>query len=63
MLWNESKQKWEPWEDEGKLVVGIGELSFEEMPKGPVPGKLETVINNGLEMIKTTGNFIKNLFD
>lgn len=63
MIYNEETGKWE--KREGKIVVGIGELTFEELPSGPEkaePSMLQTVISNGMEILKKTAKSVVNLF-
>lgn len=63
MIYNEDIGKWE--KREGKIVVGEGELIFEELPSGvdkTEPSILHTVISNGMEILKTTVKSVINLF-
>jgi hypothetical protein len=63
MIYNEETGKWE--KREGKIVVGEGELTFEELPSGPdkaEPSMLQTVISNGMEILKKTAKTVVNLF-
>ncbi|TAH00928.1 MAG: hypothetical protein EAZ17_05860 [Sphingobacteriales bacterium] len=63
MIYEEKTGQW--GKQKGKIVVGEGELIFEELPTGSdktEPSKLQTIINNGMEILKTTAKSVANLF-
>lgn len=63
MVYEEETGQW--GKQKGKIVVGEGELIFEEplIPADKTEAtKLQTVINNGMEILKTTVKSVINLF-
>lgn len=63
MIFNEETGEWE--KREGKIIVGEGELIFEDLPSPKdktEPSRLQTVISNGMEILKTTAKSVINLF-
>ncbi|MGB4770494.1 MAG: hypothetical protein WBP58_03500 [Chitinophagaceae bacterium] len=62
-VYNEEAGKWE--KAKGKIVLGIGEIEgggFPDSAKEAEPSKLQTVINNGMELPNSKTKATNNLF-